>query len=118
MQDNVDFKHIEGYEGYILQECMSGRLKVLVLNPDMTVMDIPPEMLEHIVSDSDVDMLQQFKENAKKYLKEAKNKKEGDPAFANIDNTNNFADVESFLLQSGVTEKELNLLYRSFIEHE
>jgi len=41
----VDFSKVDGYEGYVLEECM-GRLRVLVLSPDMPICDLPEEMLE------------------------------------------------------------------------
>ncbi|NBP00757.1 MAG: hypothetical protein EBU90_11620 [Proteobacteria bacterium] len=121
VQDNVDFKNIEGYEGYILKE-NKGTLKILVLNPEMSIADVTPEMIDYIANDNagsgEIDVLNQFKENAKVFLKQTKNKKEQDPAFCNIDNSSTFEDVESFLLQNGLSEKELNSLYRQFIENE
>lgn len=121
VQDNVDFKNIEGYEGYILKENKSS-IKILVLNPEMSIADVSPEMIEYIANDNNecdnVDVLNQFKESAKTFLKCFKNKKENDPSFANIDNSATFEDVEAFLLQNGLTDKELNSLYREFIENE
>jgi len=112
-----DFTDVKGYEGYILRECM-GKLRVLVLAPDMPIMDIPPEMLEHINDERGADMLVEFKEYAKKYMTAVKKKQLDDPVYANIDNSSEYRDVEVFLKQNGLTEQELNDLYRGFIEHE
>jgi len=112
-----DFRDIEGYEGFILSECM-GKLRVLVLAPDMPIMDIPPEMLEHIYDEQSVDVFSEFKQYAKSCLRDRKNTKENDPVFVNIDNSQNYSEVETFLRQGGLTEQDLNSLYREFIEHE
>jgi hypothetical protein len=115
--NNKDFKNVEGYEGFILSESM-GRFKILVLAPDMPIMDIPPEMLEHMHQEHDVDVLTSLKNHCKEFLMKSKNKKQDDPVFANIDNSNCLGDVETFLKQNGVTTEELNGLYRGFIENE
>lgn len=112
-----DFKNVEGYEGYILSES-AGRLRILVLAPDMPIMDIPPEMLEHIHDDHIADSLNDFKNYVKEFLKTNKNKKENDPVFSNIDNANQYGEIESFLKQNGIAEEDLNSIYRGFIEHE
>lgn len=115
--NNEDFKNVEGYEGFILGESM-GKLKILILAPDMPIMDIPPEMLEHMHQEHDVDVLTSLKEHCKEFLIKSKNKKQDDPVFANIDNSNCLSDVEVFLKQNGVTAEELNTLYRGFIGNE
>ena len=112
-----DFTNVEGYEGYILRECM-GKLRVLVLAPDMPIMDIPPEMLEHINDESSTDMLVEFKEFAKKYMTAIKKKQLDDPVYANIDNSHEYKDVEAFLKQNGLTEQELKDGDGGVIEHE
>jgi len=115
--NNEDFKNVEGYEGYILGECR-GMLKVLVLAPDMPIMDIPPEVLEHIYDDQVGDVLSEFKNYAKEYLIKNKNKKQNDPVFVNIDNSSEYNEIESFLKQGGVSDEELSKIYREFIERE
>lgn len=114
---NVDFRDIAGYEGYILSEGLNS-LKILVLNPEMTVADIPEEVIEYIATDSNCNMLEDFKVFAKSCLLREKNKKENDPAYANVDQCTCLEDVEVFLKQNGFTENELNLMYRNFIMNE
>jgi len=112
-----DFKHIQGYEGFILRECQ-GKLRVLILAPDMPIVDIPPEMLEHMYDEQQNDVFTGFKDYCKEYLIKEKNKKNNDPAFTNIDNSKDYGEVELFLKQNGVQEEDLNNLYRKFIENE
>jgi len=114
---NEDFKNIEGYEGYILGEAL-GKMRILVLTPDMPIMDVPPEMLEHIYDDQITDILNEFKHYAKEYLVKNKYKKQNDPVFQNIDNSAGYEDIEAFLKQNGVDGDELNRVYREFIERE
>ena len=114
---NIDFRDIAGYEGYILSESMN-KLKILVLNPEMTITDIPEEVIEYIAADSNCDMLSDFKVFAKICLVKEKNKKENDPVFVNVDQCTSLEDVEVFLKQNGFTENELNLMYRNFIMNE
>ncbi len=75
-------------------------------------------MLEHINEENNADMLVEFKEYAKKYMTAVKKKQLDDPVYVNIDNSSEYKDVEVFLRQNGLTEQELNDLYRGFIEHE
>jgi len=114
---NEDFRKIEGYEGYILGESKLG-LKVLVLNPEMTISDVPEEVLEIISHQGNIDMVNEFKCYAKKCLKELKQKSDNDPVFAQIDSANSIEDIESFIKQGGLTEGELNNLYRGFLNDE
>lgn len=115
--NNEDFKHVEGYEGYILGE-NAGKLKILVLAPDMPLMDIPPELLEHIYDEQESDYFNDFKQHCIQYMIKNKNKKENDPVFANISSSSDFSDIESFLKQNGVNDQELANIYRGFLEHD
>ena len=115
IQDNIDLRSIEGYEGYVLKEG-AGKMKVLVLNSDMSVMDLPEGLLEHIYEQDQIDILNEFKTFCKEYLKTEKNKKLNDPLFHTIDSSQNYGEIESILKQNNITENELNSLYREFIE--
>lgn len=114
--NHEDFKNVEGYEGYILSENL-GKLKILVLAPDMPIMDIPPEALEHIYHDQHNDVIFDFKNFAKSYLA-SKGIKQNDPVLTQIDNALEYGEIETFLKQAGLSEKELNDVYRQFIDHE
>jgi len=117
VKNNEDFKNIEGYEGYILGENL-GKLKILVLSHEMPTLEIPEDMLQHMYDENKIDVFKEFKECCKKFLIKNKNKKEGDPIFVQIDNTNNYSDLESFLKQSSITEPEITNIYREFIEND
>jgi len=116
VKNNEDFKNIEGYEGYILGES-KGFLKILILTPDMPLMDVPPEIIEHINDEHNIDYMNNFKEFCKKYL-ETHGTKTCDPIFKNIDNSNNFNDVEIFLKQHGLNNETLLEIYKGFLENE
>ena len=115
--NNEDFRKIEGYEGYILGESKMG-LKVLVLNPEMSINEIPEEMLEIISHEGNLDMLNEFKNFAKDCLSKYKQKSENDPVFAQIDSASTIDEVETFIKQGGLTESEINDLYRKFLSNE
>lgn len=115
---SIDFAKIAGYEGFILSECM-GKLKVLVLDPALTLAgDISEDMLDALVHESDIDVMDEFKQHAKTCLIRCKNKQDNDPLLGQIDNAATLSDIESFIKQGGVTESELNEMYRSFIEND
>lgn len=117
VSDNLDFRNIAGYEGYIISE-KNNILKILVLNPEMTIADVTDDMIEYIANDGNMcqnTVLDDFKYVAKNALVKEKNKKENDPVFGNIDNCNNINDLEAFLKQNGFSDSELNDLYRSYI---
>lgn len=118
--DNIDFRNIAGYEGYIISE-HNKNIKILVLNPEMSIADVTDDMIEYIANDNTFcqnTVLDDFKSMAKNALVREKNKKENDPVFGNIDNCNSIDDLEVFLKQNGFTELELNDLYRKYITDE
>ena len=120
VSDNIDLRNIAGYEGYIIAE-KQNVVKILVLNPEMTIADVTDDMIEYIANNDQIcqtSYLEDFKVLAKNALVKEKNKKESDPSFANIDNCNNIDDLESFLRQNGFSELELNDLYKSYITNE
>lgn len=110
---NSDFRDVVGYEGYILAENLKN-FKILVLNPEMTVADIPEELIEYIISDCS-GIIDDFKEYAKQSLLKEKNKKENDPIFTQVQQSNNLEDIETFLKQNGYTDEDIYTLYRNFI---
>ena len=85
-------------------------------NSDMSVMDLPEGLLEHIYEQDQIDILNEFKIFCKEYLKTEKNKKLNDPLFYTIDSSQNYGEIESILKQNSITESEINNLYREFIE--
>lgn len=111
-----DFANVDGYEGYILAEGV-GKLKILVLSPDMPIEDIPVEFIEAIAEE---DKLETFEELKSFILSEMIKcgTQEGDPILCNVASSNNLCDIETFLKQEGYTDEKLSELYKSFIMHD
>lgn len=105
-----DFSKIEGYEGYVLEES-KGNLKILVLNPELTIDEIPEDVIEYINDEDKEDTFNELKAFIIKKL----NLKEKDPLINQLRNTNCISDIETFLKQSGHTDECLSNLYKSFI---
>lgn len=111
-----DLSKVDGYEGYILAEGV-GKLKILVLTPELSLEDIPEEFIEAIAED---DKLETFEE-LKSYILSEMLKTgtlEGDPILCNVASSNNLCDIETFLRQKGFTDEKLADLYRNFIMHD
>lgn len=117
VSNNEDFRKIAGYEGFILKE-FKNNLKVLVLNPELSISDVSEDMLEYIQQCEHDEILTEFRNYAKLDLVKTKGKKDRDPVFFNLDNCQTMDEMESFLKQNGYTETDLNDLYRKFIENE
>jgi len=111
-----DLSKVDGYEGYILAEGV-GKLKILVLSPDMPIEEIPLEFIEAIAED---DKLETFEELKSFILSEMLRcgTQEGDPILCNVASSNNLSDIETFLKQKGFTDENLSNLYKSFIMHD
>jgi len=118
VSNNEDFRKIAGYEGFILSEDKLG-LKVLLLDPELTIKGgIPSELLEILSHQHDEDLADDYKNYVKECLIKHKNKRENDSVFGQIENTSDIGEIEAFLRQAGYTENELNNLYRSYIGNE
>lgn len=105
-----DFSKIEGYEGYVLEES-KGNLKILVLNPELTIDDIPEDVIEYI---NDEDKEDTFNE-LRAFIIRKLNLKENDPLINQLTNTSCISDIEVFLKQAGHSDECLSSLYKAFI---
>jgi hypothetical protein len=116
INSGIDLSKINGYEGYILAEGV-GKLKILVLSPELTIDDIPEEFIEAIAED---DKLETFEELKSYILSEMlrSGTQEGDPILCNVASANNLCDIETFLKQKGFTDDKLANLYKNFIMHD
>lgn len=112
----TELKGLDGYEGYVLEECM-GKIKVLVLTPEMSVHDIPEECIEMFAMQHDMDVFDEFKAFAIKNLIKS-GLPENSPTFEQIRNCTCLNDVDQYLKQSGFTGERLADLYRDFITNE
>lgn len=109
-------KGLDGYEGYVLEECM-GKLKILLLSPDMGVHEVPEEFIEVLAAQNDLDVFEDFKAYAIKNLIKG-GTPENSPTLEQIKNCNCLNDIEQFLRQGGFTGERLAELYRSFITND
>ena len=112
----TDLSGLDGYEGYVLEECM-GRLKVLILPTDMGIHDVPEEFIEVLAAKNDIDVFEEFKAFAVKNLIND-GMPENSPTLEQIKNSNCISDIEQYLKQSGFTGERLAELYRSFITND
>lgn len=112
----TELRGLDGYEGYVLEECM-GRLKVLLLPTDMGVHEVPEEFIEVLAAKNDMDVFDEFKTFAiKKLIKGGM--PENSPTLEQVRNCNCLNDIEQFLKQSGFTGERLADLYRGFITND
>jgi len=122
MNREADLSKIDGYEGYILEECADGNLKILVLSPEMSIHDLSPDMIQAVVdddaiSDDEPDSLDELKEFIIMKLM-ASGKNPNDINIQKIVQTQNLDEIEQHLAQLGIVNDELADLYRDFITHE
>lgn len=113
---SADLKGLDGYEGYVLEECM-GKLKVLVLTPDMSIHDIPEECMEMFATQHDMDVFDEFKAFAIKNLIKG-GMPENSPTLEQVRNCGCLNDIEQYLKQSGFTGERLADMYRDFITND
>jgi len=107
-----DLSQCDGYEGYILAE--TGDVpKVLVMSPDgvSSVMDIPQQFLQMLMSDEESEALRAFKE----YICNICELDTATPEAGILLNATTIEQVEAILKQVGLTDEELKVLYRNFI---
>ena len=113
---SADLAGLDGYEGYVLEECM-GKLKVLVLTPDMPIHDIPEEFIEMLTTQHDMDVFEEFKAFAIKNLIQD-GMPENSPTLQQVRNSGCLNDIEQYLKQSGFTGERLADMYRDFITND
>jgi len=113
---SADLTGLDGYEGYVLEECM-GKLKILVLTPDMAVHDIPEQFIEMLATQHDMDVFEEFKAFAiKNLIKDGM--PENSPTLEQVLNSGCLNDIEQYLKQSGFTGERLADMYRDFITND
>ena len=112
----ADFSKCDGYEGYVLEEG-KGHLKILIINPELGIEDIPIEFIEAIADEADYDSFCSLKEYViKTLLKDGV--VENDPILFQISNSNCLNDIESIINQKGYTGERLAELYKNFITND
>ena len=113
---SADLTGLDGYEGYVLEECM-GKMKVLVLTPDMPIHDIPEEFIEMLSTQHDADVFEEFQSFAIKNLIQD-GMPENSPTLQQVRNSSCLNDIEQYLKQSGFTGERLSDMYRDFITND
>lgn len=107
-----DLSQCDGYEGYILAE--TGDVpKVLVMTPAgvSSVMDIPQQFLQSIMSEEESAALRAFKD----YICNICELDTAAPEAELLLAAETIEEVESILKTVGLTDEELKVLYRNFI---
>jgi hypothetical protein len=109
-----DLAKCDGYEGYVLAEDQSF-MKVLVVMPgsngEMTVMSVPVEYLEMLLQNLDGIRIDDFK----RYVMSSLDVSDDDPLLQQIAASGSVEDIEAFLRDRGMTEKEISDLYKYYI---
>jgi len=107
-----DLSQCDGYEGYILAE--TGDVpKVLVMSPDgiSSVMDVPQQFLQMLMSDEEEQILTDFKVYVCKICELDTTTPEAELFLS----ASTMEEIESILKQTGLTDEELKVIYRNFI---
>lgn len=113
---SADLTGLDGYEGYVLEECM-GKMKVLVLTPDMPIHDIPEQFIQMLSTQHDADVFEEFRAFAIKNLIQD-GMPENSPTLEQVRNSSCLNDIEQYLKQSGFTGERLADMYRDFITND
>jgi len=111
-----DFTKCTSYEGYILMEGIK-TIKILVLEPEMSIEDVTPDLIEYIANDESYNCVDDLKAFIIEQLIKC-GRKEGDPLIQNIGNCSELDDIEVFLKQNGYDAEGINEIYRSYILDE
>jgi hypothetical protein len=98
------------YEGYVLEEGLT-KAKILILPPDLSIEEIPIELIEYIVDQEKEDAF----DGLKRHIIERLELKENNPLVSQICNCTCINDIETFLKQSGLSDIQISDLYSSFI---
>jgi hypothetical protein len=98
------------YEGYILEEGLT-KVKILILPPDLSIEDIPTDLIEYIADEEKSNAF----EDLKAYIIQHLGLKEDNPLVSQIAGSTCITDIETFLKQTGIDDQTLAELYSSFI---
>ena len=105
-----DLSGAPDYIGYVLHEGLS-KVKVLILPPDLSIEDIPVDLIEYISAEDKADVFTDLK----RFIITKLSIKEEEPVFTQIANCQVIDDLEAFLKQYGVSDEHIQELYKEFI---
>lgn len=109
----ADFSKVDGYEGYVLEEG-KGHLKILVLTPELSIEDLPPEFIETLAAQADYDSFCLFKSFLIRTLVKD-GYADNDPILIQIQSSNCLNDIEVLIKQYGYSGDRLAEIYRKFL---
>jgi len=105
-----DLSKCPSYEGYVLEEGLS-KVKVLILPPDLSIAELPPELIEYI---ADEDKTEVFSDLLVFIIQEME-LEEGDPLIQQLLNCQCIEEVESFMRDHNASDDDLLEIYKRFI---
>lgn len=110
VKQESDLSNCPSYEGYVLEEKLAS-FKILVLPPDLSIQDIPIELIETIADEHNENI---FAELIMCFIREL-NLKEGDPLMQQFLNCSCIDEIEQFALQHGLSQDQITNIYKEFI---
>jgi len=105
-----DLSNCPSYEGYVLEEGLS-KLKILVMPPDLSIEEIPAELIEFLADEQKENVYEELIV----HIIDKLNLKEGDPLIQQLLNCSNIDEIEQFISNQGVDDEQLSELYKEFI---
>lgn len=105
-----DLSEAPDYIGYVLHEGLS-KVKVLILPPDLSIEDIPVDLIEFISAEDKADVFTDLK----RFIIIKLGIKEEEPVFTQIANSQNIDELEAFIKQYGTSDDHVQELYKEFI---
>jgi hypothetical protein len=100
-----NFRSIDAYEGYILEE-NDQFLRIMLIKQGSPIVDVPKEAL------TEPKLLDHFRYFILDHIQMLEN----DPVCCNVKEATSFEDMEEVLKMKGLTDAEIVNLYREFIK--
>ena len=98
------------YEGYILEEGLSN-IKILVMPPDLSIEEIPAELIEYIADEEKTGVFNDLIN----FIINGLELSEDDPLKQQLANCKCISEVEQFLKQKGLNDAQISKIYGEFI---
>lgn len=105
-----DLSSCPSYEGYVLEEGLS-KLKILVMPPDLSIEEIPAELIEFLADEHNENV---YEELIVHFINKL-GLTEGDPLIQQLLNCSNIDEIEQFVRDQGLEDDQLLEIYKEFI---
>ena len=121
--EHAEFAHMHGYEGYILEE-IDGRVKVMVVNRDITPLQSMLQSLINVPSDmaspceQDNSQLSKLKRFISSNIQHKLNDQNIFAVTQQLDNASDTQQLEMILQEIGLTQKDIEKLYKTYLSNE